>query len=229
MNYQNKIDDVSTLGHELGHAMHSHLNMQANNKVYFGYSTFSAEIASTANEVFLDEYLLDKYRDNDDMRMYILGTRLESIRGTIFRQTLFTEFELEIHRAAERGIPITAELLNKTYLNLTKKYYGPGFTVDRDDEVEWAFIPHFYYKYYVFSYATGLSSGIAIAEKIKKDGVKARDSYLAMLKEPSTAQPVEILKKAGVDMTKPDAIESAIKMMDRTIDDIEAILARKKP
>ncbi len=227
LNYQDKIDDVSTLTHELGHTMHSYLNMNAQPFVTFGYSTFTAEIASTFNENLLTEYLLEKYADNDEMQLYILGNLLEQIRTTIYRQTLFAEFERKIHSFAEAGTPITADLFNKTYLDLVKRYYGPKFKIGKDDEVEWAFIPHFYYKFYVFSYATGLSSGIALSQKVRSEGEKARVKYIEMLEAPSTSQPIEILKKAGADLTKPQAIEAALNLMDATITRIEKILAKK--
>ncbi len=228
LNYQDKIDDVSTLTHELGHTMHSHLNMLANKFPYFGYSTFTAEIASTFNETLLSDYLLKKYKDDDEMRLYLLGSLLEDIRTTIYRQTLFAEFERKLHEFGEKGVPLTADLFNKTYVDLVKKYYGPNFTIDANDQVEWAFIPHFYYKYYVFSYATGLSSGISLGQSVLKNGEKARDAYLQMLREPSTMPPLDALKKAGLDLTKPAAIQSALKLMDETIGEIEKLIAKKR-
>ncbi|MBT3180920.1 MAG: oligoendopeptidase F, partial [Deltaproteobacteria bacterium] len=216
MNYQNEIDDVSTLTHELGHTMHSYLNMKVQPYVNFGYSTFTAEIASTFNETLLNKYLTKKYENDDDMRFYILGNLLEQIRTTIYRQTLFAEFEKKIHEFAETGTPITAKLLNKTYIDLVKRYYGPGFTIDKNDNVEWAFIPHFYYKYYVFTYATGLSSGIALATKVLDEGDAARDKYIDMLQSSAHSPPLEILKKAGADLTKPYVIKAAANLMNET-------------
>jgi oligoendopeptidase F len=228
LNYQDEVDDVSTLAHELGHTMHSYLNMNVQPFVTFGYSTFTAEIASTFNEKMLSDYLLGKYKDDDDMRLYILGEMLESIRTTIYRQTLFAEFERKLHEFAEKDTPMSAELLNKTYIDLIKRYYGPGFTIDKNDDIEWAFIPHFYYKYYVYAYATGLSSGITLAQAVENEGDKARDRYLGMLKEPITANPIEMLKKAGADLTKPAVIESALRLMDQIITDMEKIISKKK-
>jgi oligoendopeptidase F len=198
--------------------------MVANPFPYFGYSTFTAEIASTFNETLLNKSLLKKYNDDDAMKLYILGNLLEDIRTTIYRQTLFAEFERKMHEYGEKGEPLTADLFNKTYADLIKKYYGSGFVFGSDDEIEWAFIPHFYYKYYVFTYATGLSSGISLAQKVLKDGAPATKSYLDMLKEPATTPPLEGLKKAGLDLTKPDAIKAALDLMDKTITDIEEIL-----
>jgi oligoendopeptidase F len=224
LNYQDRIDDVSTLAHELGHTVHSYLNNEAQPFNLSGYSTFTAEIASTLNERLLNDYLLKRYKDDKAMKLYILGELLENIRTTIYRQTLFAEFERKIHDAAEKGEPITAELLDKTYIDLIRQYYGPGFSIDKDDDIEWAFIPHFYYKYYVYAYATGLSSGLDLGGKILKEGAPARDRYLAMLKEPVTEPPLAILKKAGVDLTRPDAILAASKLMNDTITEIERLI-----
>lgn len=227
-NYMDRVDDVSTLAHEFGHAMHGYLNMNAQPYHLAGYSTFTAEIASTIDETLLSKYLLNKYKDDDAMRIYLLAERLELIRTTIYRQTLFAEFEKLIHEKVEEGTPITADLLNKSYLALIKKYYGPGLTLGENDEIEWAYIPHFYYKYYVFSYATGLSSGIALAENILKEGAPARDRFLAMLKEPASEKPLEILKRAGLDLTKPDAIKAATDLMDETMREMEKIISKGK-
>jgi len=227
MNYLDDINDLSTLAHEYGHSIHSHLSM--NNQPYMtsNYSAFNAEIASTLNEKFLSDYMLEQ-AENDDQRLFILNTLVESIRTTIYRQSLFAEFELAIHTAAEQAKPLTAQFLNKTYGDLIRKYYGPGFTLGKNDGVEWAYIPHFYYKYYVFSYATGLSAGIALADRIKQGGPTARDAYLGMLEGGSSKPPLELLKGAGVDLTKPTAIATAAKLMDSTLSRIEAILAKRQ-
>lgn len=227
MNYQDDVNDLSTLAHEYGHAIHSHLSMGNQPYITFNYSAFNAEIASTLNEKLLSDYLLANAK-NDDERLYILNTLVESIRTTIFRQSLFAEFELAIHTAAEQGKALTAEFLNETYGGLIRKYYGPSFTVGDNDAVEWAYIPHFYFKYYVFSYATGLSAGIALADRIDKGGAAARDAYLGMLKGGSSKPPLELLKNAGVDLTKPTAIATAAKLMDDTLTQIEAILAKRQ-
>ncbi len=227
-NYQNDIDDAFTTTHEFGHAMHSALNMKTQSAVNFGYSSFLAEIASTFNEAMLTDYLLKKYENDDAMSLYLLGNQLESIRTTIYRQALFAEFEKKIHEYAEAGTPLTAELFNTTYRDLVRRYYGSGFTIGSDDEIEWAYIPHFYWKYYVFTYATGLASGIALSEKVRTEGKPALDRYLAMLQSPVTANPVEVLRKAGIDPLKPDAIRAAARLMSETITKIERIVARQK-
>ena len=228
LNYMDDLDDVSTAAHELGHAMHSRLNMKVQPYPDFGYSSLTAEIASTLNEMLLSRHLLKKYQADDKTRLYLLGDMLDKIRTTIYRQALFTEFELKLHGFVEAGTPITAELLDKTYADLVRLYYGEGFTLGPNDGVEWSYIPHFYWKHYVFSYACALASSIAISEKIAAGDEQARSRYLAMLQEPREAAPVEILQKAGVDLTKPDAVNAAARLMDETITEMEAIAARVK-
>ncbi len=223
MNYQNSLDNMSTLAHEYGHALHSYLAM--NNQPYhnYRYVAFLAEIASTCNEALLSDYLVANAK-NQDEKIGILAAELETIRTTIYRQTLFSEFERKVHGYVEAGTPITATLLDETYAGLVKTYYGPGFTVDENDGMEWAYIPHFYYKYYVYSYATGLCSGIAIAERVKAEGDKAVGPYLGMLKGGCSKAPLDLLRDAGVDLSKPDAIEAALERFDRTITEVAKLL-----
>ncbi len=224
LNHLNDFDGLSTLAHEFGHAMHSHLSMTHQPYVTSGYVPFIAEIASTFNEKLLSDHLLKKARTPAE-KLAILTKLVESIRTTIYRQALFADFELSIHTAAENGTPLTAQFLSKTYGDLVAAYYGPAFTLGPDDGMEWAYIPHFYYKYYVFSYATGLSSGIALAEKVQSGGPKARDAYLGMLKGGSSKPPLQLLKDAGVDLTRPEAVEAAARLMDRTLAEMEKLLA----
>ena len=153
-------------------------------------------------------------------------SRLEDIRTTIFRQTLFAEFERKMHGFIEAGTPVTATLLESTYRDLIAQYYGPGFTVDSDDGMEWAYIPHFYYKYYVYVYATGLSSGIAIADRVRELGQPAVDAYLGMLEGGCSAPPLQLLKGAGVDLTKPDAITAAMKAFERTLAQVQGLIKK---
>ncbi|MBW2530040.1 MAG: oligoendopeptidase F [Deltaproteobacteria bacterium] len=227
MNYFGEVDDFSTLAHEFGHAIHSHLSMTNQPYMTASYAPFIAEIASTLNEKLLSDYLLER-ASNDDERLYILNNLVETIRTTIYRQTLFAEFELLAHTAVERGEALTAEFFNRTYQSLIRKYYGPDFTLGPNDELEWAYIPHFYYKYYVFAYATGLSSGIALADRVKTGGATAREAYLGMLRGGSSKPPLVLLKEAGVDLTKPDAIEAAAKLLDQTLGRLETILAQRR-
>jgi oligoendopeptidase F len=224
MNYLDDHDGLSTLAHELGHALHSDLAMKHQPYSTSNYAAFIAEIASTFNEKLLSDHLKKTARTREE-KLAVLTKLVESIRTTVFRQALFAEFELALHTAAEAGTPLTAELLNKTYVELVRAYYGDALTIGPNDEVEWAAVPHFYYKYYVYAYATGLSSGIALAEKVQTGDLKARDAYLGMLAGGSSKAPLELLKGAGVDLTKPDAIEAAARLMDRTVGELEALLA----
>ncbi|MBN2361550.1 MAG: oligoendopeptidase F [Deltaproteobacteria bacterium] len=223
MNYFDEVDDLSTLAHEYGHALHSHLSMTTQPYVTSSYSMFLAEIASTCNEKLLSDYLV-AHAKNDAEKLYILYHLAETIRTTIYRQTLFAEFELKTHSAVEAGTPLTAELLNTTYADLIQTYYGKDYTLGPNDEMEWAYIPHLYYKYYVYSYATGLSSGIAIAERVQQQGAPARDAYLGMLKGGTSKPPLELLRGAGVDLAKPQAIEAAARLLDGTLAEMESIL-----
>jgi len=223
MNFMNDSDGLFTLAHEYGHALHTHLAMENQPYMTADYASFIAEIASTCNEMLLTDYLLANAK-SDEEKLSILGELLESIRTTIYRQTLFAEFELAAHTAAEAGTPITAEFLDDLYADLIRTYYGPGLTLGENDGLEWSYIGHFYYKFYMYTYATGLSSGIALSELVREDGQKAVEAYLRMLKAGSSKPPLELLRNAGVDLTRPDAIESAARLMDRTITEMEKLL-----
>lgn len=225
MTYQDSLEDMSTLAHEYGHALHSHLAMRAQPYPSFRYTTLLAEVASTCNEALLSDYLVARTTD-PAVKAYLLVARLESIRTTIFRQTMFAEFERTAHELVEAGTPITATLLDAKYRELVRKYYGPGYTIDPDDGMEWAYIAHFYYKYYVYSYATGLSSGIAIADRVREQGEPAVQAYLGMLRGGSSEPPLVLLRKAGVDLEKPDAIEAAMRTFKRTLDEVEKLLMK---
>jgi oligoendopeptidase F len=184
---------------------------------------FLAEVASTCNEVLLSDYLIARASTKAE-KAALLVERAEAIRTTIYRQTMFAEFERMVHGFVEEGVPVTASILDETYAGLVRKYYGPAFSVDENDGMEWAYIPHFYWKYYVFTYATGLSSGIAVAERIKSVGGEAVEAYLGMLEGGASRSPLELLKGAGVDLTKPDAIEAAVRLMDATVSELEKLL-----
>jgi oligoendopeptidase F len=221
-NFDNTLDAVYTTAHEYGHAMHSWYSSKAQPQQYRGYTTFLAEVASTANEALLTNHLLKKYDKDTAMKLMLLNQRLESIRLTIFRQTLFADFELQFHMHAEAGNPLTAEWLNAKYKELIELYYGPGFAMAENDECEWMFIPHFYYNFYVFTYATGLTSGLALAEHIDDKGDKAAQQYIdGMLKAGSSAPPLDILRNAGVDLETPAPIEAAMDLFARTVDEFE--------
>ena len=224
MNYQDSLDDLSTLAHEYGHALHGYLTMSSQPYSNFRTPPFLAEIASTCNEALLSDRLIAQSTDKA-RKIYLLTERMENIRTTIFRQTLFAEFEQLAHGFVEAGTPLTATLLEDTYRNLLRKYYGPHYTIDENDGIEWAYIPHFYYKYYVYAYATGMSSGIALAEKVQKEGTPAQQAYLGMLRGGSAEPPLVLLRKAGVDLTRPDAIEAAMRLFGRTLDELDGLLA----
>jgi oligoendopeptidase F len=223
MNYQDSLDDMSTLAHEYGHALHSHLAMQARPYADFRYTIFLAEVASTCNEALLSDYLVAHSSDPAE-EAYLLVGLLETIRTTIFRQTMFAEFEHRGHRLVEAGTPLTAPRLEQIYLELLEKYYGPGYTIDADDAMEWAYIPHFYYKYYVYSYATGLAAGVAMAERIQELGAPAAEAYLTMLRGGASQPSLTLLRQAGVDLTRPDAIEASLLRFGRTLDEVERLL-----
>jgi oligoendopeptidase F len=226
-NFDNTLDAVSTTAHEMGHALHSVYSNRNQPPIYAGYTTFLAEIASTCNEALLTNYMLAK-ADDVDVKLMLLNQRLESIRLTIFRQTLFADFELRFHEHAEAGNPLTAEVLNTLYADMIREYYGPGFELGPDDECEWMFIPHFFYNFYVFTYATGLTSGLALADEITENGDVAANRYVDnMLKAGSSAPPLEILRNAGVDLETPAPIVSAMEMFETTIEEFDKLWSQK--
>jgi len=220
-NFDNSLDAVMTTAHEFGHALHSVYSNEFQPPVYRGYTTFLAEVASTCNEALLLDHLLATTTDLPS-RLNLLNQRLESIRLTIFRQTLFAEFEKRFHEHAESGEPLTAAWLNATYRNLIETYYGPNYAVGENDEVEWAFIPHFYYNFYVFSYATGLTSGLSLASQIQATGQKAAGRYIDnMLKAGASAPPLDILRNAGVDLETAQPILDMLDTFERTVDEFD--------
>jgi oligoendopeptidase F len=222
-NYNNSLASVFTTAHEFGHALHSHYSAHNQPFVYSGYPIFLAEVASTCNESILLNYMLKKEKD-PVKKLALLNKRMEGIRLTIFRQTLFAEFELRFHQYAEENNTLTADYLNEQYAELITKYYGPEFEMGENDEVEWAFIPHFYYNFYVFSYATGLTSGIAMAKNIEKDGDKAAERYINnMLKAGDSRPPLEILKSAGVDMETPTPIIAMLDLFEETVEEFDEL------
>ena len=223
MNFQNRYDDVSTLAHEFGHALHSDFSMKAQGYQTWRYPPFLAEIASTCNEMLLSHYMVEQAA-SDAERAWLLSELVETIRTTIFRQAMFADFELQVHELVEAGKPVTAEALNGIYRELVETYYGPDYTIDENDAIEWAYIPHFYFKYYVFTYATGLTSGIAIAERIRSGVPGAQEAYLGMLRGGCSRPPLDMLRDAGVDLSKPDPIEAAMAVFERTLGQLEVLL-----
>ncbi len=232
-NFMGQYEDVSTLAHELGHSMHSYLSDRAQPYVTHDYSTFVAEVASTFNESLLFHRMLAQAKD-DGTRLALLGSRLELLRTTIFRQTLFAEFELRIHEMAERGEPLTGENLSKLYLQLVREYYGDAQGVCKVGDLyaaEWAYIPHFYWNFYVYQYSTSLVASITLAQGVVAEAAHGgpparRDAYLKMLSSGSSKYPITLLKDAGVDMTTSKPFEAAMKEMNDVLDQIEAILNR---
>lgn len=225
MNWHDTLDQLFTLVHEMGHSVHSYFTRNNQPFVYGDYSIFLAEIASTTNENILTEYLLETEKD-PKVRAYILNHYLDGFKGTIFRQTQFAEFEHFIHTEDAKGTPLTSEYLNDYYGDLNAKYYGPDVTKDEEIKLEWARIPHFYYNYYVYQYATGFSAASALAKKILTKEEGALEHYLNYLKAGNSDYPIEVMKKAGVDMTKADYIEDAMKMFEERLSELETLVAQ---
>lgn len=220
LNYTDTLDDVFTLAHEMGHAVHSYRSDQAQTYANHDYAIFVAEVASTVNEVLLTLYLLEKETD-PRKRAYYLNHFLEGFRTTLFRQTLFAEFEKQTHEMAEAGQPLTPDALNQVYRDLNAQYYK-GAVIDPLQAMEWARIPHFYNAFYVYQYATGFSAAVAIATKIRQTGDAA--GYLAFLQTGGSDYPIQELKLAGVDLSKPDTVEAALDVFAKSVAELEALL-----
>jgi oligoendopeptidase F len=230
LNHNDDYESLSTLAHEWGHAMHSYLANRAQPFVTADYPTFTAEIASTTNEVFLLDHML-KIAKTDDERLLYLGSALENLRGTFFRQAMFADFEREVHARVDKGESMTGEALTKLYGDILKRYHGDAEGVLKIDDlyaIEWAYIPHFYRRFYVFQYATSITAGTAFAEKILNGEPKARERYLNVLKAGGSRYPYEVVKEAGVDLASPAPYQAIFKRMNAIMDQIEAIRARKK-
>ena len=223
LNYDGKLSDVQTLVHEMGHSMHSYYTRKSQPPVYGDYTIFVAEVASTVNENLLLRHLLNTETDKG-MRRYLINRFLESFRATVFRQTMFAEFELMTHRYVEGGGTLTADWLCKTYDELNSKYFGPDMTHDDMIQYEWARIPHFYTPFYVYQYATGFSAAVAISTRILSEGEKAVEDYKKFLSTGGSMYPVDELKIAGVDMTSPKPVEDAMKVFEELIDEFEALV-----
>lgn len=223
LNYQDTLDDMFTLTHEMGHSMHSHYTRKHQPYIYGNYSIFVAEVASTTNEALLNDYLLKTIEDKKE-KLYILNHYLEQFRGTIFRQTMFAEFEREIHKIVEEGGALTADKLSQVYGDLNALYYGADVMQDEEIKLEWARIPHFYYDFYVFQYATGFSAAIALSNKMLKEGKDAVEAYKNFLKSGSSNYPIEVLKLAGVDMTTEKPVRDALKVFSALVDEMATTL-----
>ncbi len=224
LNHQDNLDSMFTLAHEMGHALHSYKSNSTQPLVYAGYRIFVAEVASTCNEALLNFYLIENAKDKNE-KAYLINHFLDSFKGTVYRQTMFAEFEKKAHELAESGKSLTAKALNEMYYELNKQYFGSDMVVDKDIEVEWARIPHFYTPFYVYQYATGFSAAVAIASMIRKEGQPAVDRYMKFLSSGGSDYPIELLKIAGVDMSKPDAIRTGLDVFAGLLDELEALLA----
>jgi oligoendopeptidase F len=224
MNWQNNVNNLFTLAHEFGHSVHSYYTRKTQAYPYGNYSIFVAEVASTTNESLLNDYLLKTIND-EQKRIYLLNHYLEGFRGTVFRQTMFAEFEHLIHQKAQNGEALTADSLTKDYYELNKKYYGvEDMVIDEEIGLEWSRIPHFYYNYYVYQYATGFSAAAALSNGILTEGAPAVERYINFLKAGSSDYPIEVLKKAGVDMTSNQPILDACKVFDKKLTELEQLL-----
>ena len=222
MNYTGTLDSQFTLAHEMGHALHSYFSNKYQSFTYADYVIFVAEVASTCNEALLMEYLLGKTTDKKE-RAYLINHFLEQFKGTLYRQTMFAEFELNIGRMIGEGQTLTADALCAEYRRLNEMYFGPDMVVDDEIAMEWARIPHFYYNYYVFQYATGYSAAIALSRKILSEGETAVKDYLGFLSGGCSKSPIDLLKGAGVDMTSPEPVNQALKLFDELLDEMEEL------
>ena len=225
LNWHDTLDQLFTLVHEMGHSVHSYFTRSSQPYVYGDYSIFLAEIASTTNENILTEYLLETEKD-PRVRAYVLNHYLDGFKGTVFRQTQFAEFEHFMHTEDEKGVPLTSEYLSDSYGKLNAKYYGPAVEEDPEIKFEWSRIPHFYYNYYVFQYSTGFSAASALAKRILSQEPDALENYLAYLKAGNSDYPVEVMKKAGVDMTQAAYIEDAMSMFEQRLNELEELIDR---
>jgi oligoendopeptidase F len=228
MNYNGQYNDVSTLAHEIGHAMHSFFSNRTQPYPTADYPIFVAEVASTFNEALLIDKVLKDIKD-DNVRLSLLMSYLDNLKGTLFRQTQFAEFELRIHEKAERGEPLTGDALTELYGEIIKKYYGHDKGISYIDDlycVEWAYIPHFYYNFYVYQYSTSFTASTALAERVLNKEKGAVEKYLNFISSGGSDYPIELLKKAGVDMTTAEPFNKTMQAMSRTMDEIEIILKK---
>lgn len=216
MNYKGILRDVFTLAHEAGHSMHSLLSRKSQPYHYSNYPIFVAEVASTFNEELLMQQLLRHFTGKAE-QIYLINQKIEDIRTTLFRQTMFAEFELIIHEMTEQNIPLTPRVLKERYRELNAKYFGKNAVIDPEIDIEWARIPHFYYQFYVYQYATGISAALALADRVLQGGKTERDAYLSFLKGGGSRHPIDLLRLAGVDMKSPQPVSAAIGKFDHLI------------
>ncbi|MGY0012515.1 oligoendopeptidase F [Bacillus anthracis] len=228
MNWHDNVNNLFTLAHEFGHSVHSYYTRKTQTHVYGDYSIFVAEVASTCNEALLNDYLLKTTEDKKE-RLYLLNHYLEGFRGTVFRQTMFAEFEHIIHKKVQEGHAVTPDMLTEIYYDLNKKYFGDALVIDEEIGLEWSRIPHFYYNYYVYQYATGFSAATALSKQILEEGQPAVERYInEFLKAGSSDYPIEVLKKAGVDMASPEPVKEALQVFEEKLNELEALLFEEK-
>jgi len=225
MNYQDNVNNMFTLAHEMGHALHSYYSNKNQPYTYADYKIFVAEVASTVNEALLMNHLLETTNDKHQ-RMYLINYYLEQFRGTVFRQTMFAEFEKIVHAKEEAGEPLTADSLNEIYRELNVAYHGPEMVIDKEIELEWERIPHFYRHFYVYKYATGFSAATSLSKQILEEGQPAVERYLQFLKGGSSDYPLNLLKNAGVDMTSPEPIREALAVFKSLIEELEQLIGQ---
>lgn len=223
LNYTKNLDSVFTLIHEMGHSIHSYYSRTAQDYAYSDYKIFVAEVASTCNECLLMHDLLEKTTDKEQ-RKYLLNHYLDSFKGTLFRQTMFAEFEKNAHEYCAQGKPLTAEALSQMYLELNQKYFGPDMEKDEEIAYEWMRIPHFYTPFYVYQYATGYSAAVALSAKILKEGKSAVDAYMSFLKGGESKDPIDLLKMAGVDMTTEKPVADALALFGELVTELETLV-----
>lgn len=223
MNYKEQLRDVFTLAHEAGHSMHSLYSKNSQPYHYSEYPIFLAEVASTFNEDLLTRLMLQRCKSADE-KIFLLNQKLEDIRGTLFRQTMFAEFELLIHEKTEQAIPLTTDMLKEEYRKLNQKYFGSSVMIDNEIDIEWARIPHFYYNFYVFQYATGISAALALSERVVQGGPAERDAYLNFLRGGSSRYPIEMLKLAGIDMSSSTPVKAAINKFRSTLEELKKVV-----
>ncbi|MBD5133927.1 MAG: oligoendopeptidase F [Clostridiales bacterium] len=224
LNHKDDLDSMFTMAHEMGHAVHSYLSNKTQPSVYREYVIFVAEVASTCNEALLMEHLLGQTRDKKE-RAWLINHFLEQFKGTLYRQTMFAEFELKLGELNAQGVPLTAELLSAEYKALNAKYFGPDMVTDDRIALEWVRIPHFYYNYYVYQYSTGYSAAIALSRRILKEGAPAVKDYLQFLSGGCSKDPIDLLKGAGVDMASPKPVQDALDLFGELLDEMEALMA----
>ncbi len=225
MNYNDTLDNMFTLAHEMGHAMHSHYSKKFQPYIYSGHSIFTAEVASTTNEELLMHYMLDRV-ENKEQKAYLLSYYIQQIVGTFFTQVMYSQFEYEIHQDVDAGKPLSADVLRQTFRKIYQKFWGPEMILEEYSDISCLRIPHFYRAFYVYQYATSYSAATMIAERLLKGDEKQRVAYLKFLQSGESKYPIETLQEAGVDLTKPDAIEATARLFGKLVDELEALLVK---